>query len=41
MCLVTSYVGHKNAIKLDVDYDSQLISPLLVESLMLNAVEEP
>jgi hypothetical protein len=41
MCLVTSYVGHKNAIRLDVDYDSQLILPLLVESLMLNAIEEP
>lgn len=41
MCLVTSYVGHKNAIRLDVDYDSQLILPLLIESLMLNAIEEP
>jgi hypothetical protein len=41
MCLVTSYVGHKNAIRLDVDYDSQLILPLLIKSLMLNAIEEP
>lgn len=41
MCLVTSYVGHKNAVKLDVGYDSQLILPLLVKSLMLNAIEEP
>lgn len=41
MCLITSYVGHKNAIKLDVGYDSQLILPLLVKSLMLNAIEEP
>jgi hypothetical protein len=31
MCLVTSYVGHENATKLVVDYDSQLLLPFLVE----------
>jgi hypothetical protein len=31
MSLVTSYVGHENATKLVIDYDSQLLLPLLVE----------
>jgi hypothetical protein len=32
MHLATSYVGHENATNLVIDYDSQLLLPLLVES---------
>ncbi len=43
MCLITLYVSCENALRLVVDYDSQLLLPLLVESfksLMLNVIKE-
>jgi hypothetical protein len=43
MYLVTSYVGHKNATNLVIDYDSQLLLPLMVvsyKSLMPTTIQE-
>ncbi len=42
--LIISYVGHENSINLVVDYDLQLLLPLLLKaykSLMPNAIDEP
>jgi hypothetical protein len=43
MYLVTPYVGHKNATNLVINYDSQLLLPLMVvsyKSLMPTTIEE-
>lgn len=43
MHLITLYVSCENALRLVVDYDSQLLLPLLLslfKSLMLNVIKE-
>jgi hypothetical protein len=43
MYLVTPYVGHKNATNFIIDYDSQLLLPLMLvsyKSLMPTTIEE-
>jgi hypothetical protein len=43
MRLITLYVSCENALRLVVDYESQLLLPLLLnlfKSLMLNVIEE-